>query len=78
MNTRLLIKLVVVLGALLFMVLMGMSNVHEAEFKMTKLGWDFKVDAAIMYFIFFGVGILTGAVLAAGGGKSSSSSSKSK
>ena len=77
MNTRLFLKLVFVLAVLLFMVMMGLSNDHPARFKLAKIGWEFEINAAIMYFIFFGAGVLAGAVIAAGGGKSSSSS-KSK
>ena len=78
MNTRLFLKLIFVLAVLLFMVMMGLSNDHPARFKLAKIGWEFEINAAIMYFIFFGAGVLTGAVIASGSGKSSSSSSKSK
>ncbi len=77
MNTRLFLKLIFVLAVLLFMVMMGLSNDHPARFKLAQVGWEFEVNAAIMYFIFFGAGVLAGAVIAAGGGKPSSSS-KSK
>lgn len=71
MNTRLLIKLFFVLGVLFFMVMMGMSNQDPVRFKF-KI-FDFvsgSIDSAIMYFIFFGVGTLTGGILAAGVGGS--------
>ena len=73
MSTRLWIKLILVLAVLLFMVMMGMSNKDLVQFKLDPLGW--KVDnvrAAIMYYVFFGAGVVTGAILAVGprGGKS--------
>ena len=74
MNTRLVLKLGVVLAALLFMVLMGMSNQQNVKFSLSQLGerFIFTTNAAIMYFIFFGVGLMTGAVIAVGTGKPSS------
>ena len=77
MNARLFMKVLFILAVLLFMVMMGLSNDHPARFKLARVGWDFEVKAAIMYFIFFGAGVLTGALIASGG-KSSSSSPKSK
>ena len=77
MNARLFLKLVVVLAIMLFMVMMGLSNDHPARFKLAKVGWEFEINAALMYFIFFGAGVLAGAVIASGGGKPASSS-KSK
>jgi uncharacterized membrane protein YciS (DUF1049 family) len=75
-NARLFLKLVVVLAIMLFMVMMGLSNDHPARFKLAKVGWEFEINAALMYFIFFGAGVLAGAVIASGGGKSSSSKPK--
>ena len=69
MTTRMWVKLIVVLAVLLFMVLMGMSNGQEATFRL--FGREGSTQAAIMYFIFFGVGVVTGAVVALGPGKSS-------
>ena len=69
MTTRMWVKLIVVLAVLLFMVLMGMSNKQTATFRMFDR--EGTAQAAIMYFIFFGVGVVTGAVLALGPGKSS-------
>jgi uncharacterized membrane protein YciS (DUF1049 family) len=75
-NARLFLKLVVVLAIMLFMVMMGLSNDHPARFKLAKVGWEFEINAALMYFIFFGAGVLAGAMIASGGGKSSSSKPK--
>ena len=60
------------------MVMMGMSNDHPARFKLAQLGWEFEVNAAIMYFIFFAVGAFTGLVLAVGTGGGNSSAPKGK
>jgi len=66
-NTRLWIKVIFVLAVLLFMVMMGMSNKDLVKFKLDPLGLESgPVRSAIMYYIFFGAGIVTGAVLAVG------------
>ena len=65
MNTRLLLKLLFILAVLLFMVMMGVSNDASVEFEV--LGKSFgEMRAAFMYFIFFGAGVLFGAVIAVG------------
>ncbi len=65
MNTRLLLKLLFVLAVLLFMVMMGVSNQDTVTFKL--LGRTFgRMSAAFMYFIFFGAGVIFGAVIATG------------
>ena len=66
MNMRLAAKLIFVLAVLLFMVMMGMSNRHTVAFHLKPFFTDAKATASIMYFVFFGVGIITGAVLAVG------------
>ena len=78
MNTRLLMKFVVVLAVLLFMVMMGMSNSDPVRFKLVPLSYEsVPIKSAFMYFIFFAVGAFTGLVLAAGtGGKSSAPKGK--
>jgi len=71
-TTRLWIKLVVVLAVLLFMVMMGMSNGAKVDFQLKPLGIEWSdVPSAIMYFIFFGAGIVIGAVLVVGPGRAS-------
>lgn len=70
MNTRLVMKLIIILAVMLFMVFMGMSNDDMVTFKLNPLGYSSPgVRAAIMYFIFFGAGVLTGSFLTVGGGK---------
>jgi len=65
MNARMFGKLIIVLVILLFMVMMGMENDSNIEFRLAgkELG---DVRAAIMYFIFLGAGVVLGAVLATG------------
>ena len=71
MSTRLWLKLVFVLAVLLFMVVMGMSNRHTVPFRLNLLGVAVEnVSAALMYYIFFGAGIVTGAVIVLGPWKS--------
>jgi uncharacterized membrane protein YciS (DUF1049 family) len=71
MNTRLVMKLALILAVMLFMVIMGMSNHDAITFKFNLFGYTSpKVTAALMYFIFFSVGVLTGGLLATGGGAS--------
>ena len=72
MTTRMWVKVIVVLAVLLFMVLMGMSNKQTATFRLFDR--EGTAQAAIMYFIFFSVGVVTGAVLALGPVKSSKKS----
>jgi MFS superfamily sulfate permease-like transporter len=79
---RLIVKVIVVLAALLFMVMTGMSNPDQVTFRLTPLGLTSgMIPAALMYFICFAVGVIAGAVLAMGSGSkkaASSSSSKDK
>ncbi len=68
MNTKLLLKTSFVIAVLLLLVIMGMNNKQMVDLSMRPL-WS-KVEtlpAAIMYFAFFAVGVLSGTVLTAGG-----------
>jgi len=58
-------KVIFILAVLLFMVIMGMSNRESVNFELInrQIG---TLPAAILYFIFFGVGLISGAVLAVG------------
>ena len=71
MNAKLLFKTVFLIVILLLLVLMGMNNRSPVSFSMPPLTQKdgIKQPAAIMYFAFFAVGVLTGTVLTAGGGK---------
>lgn len=68
MNTKLLLKTLFLIVVLLFLVLMGMENRQTVEFSMPPfLPQKIKQPAAIMYYVFFAVGVLTGTILTAGG-----------
>jgi len=58
-------RVLFILAVLLFMVIMGMSNRETVNFELVnrEIG---ALPAAILYFIFFGVGLVSGAVLAVG------------
>jgi uncharacterized integral membrane protein len=71
MNAKLLFKTIFMIAILFLLVLMGMYNKQDVALSMPT--WIMpktqKQPAAIMYFAFFGVGVLTGTILTAGGGK---------
>jgi uncharacterized integral membrane protein len=70
MNAKLLLKTIFMIGVLLLLVIMGMNNRQSVELNLPPILPKKQVQAAaIMYFGFFGVGVLTGTVLTAGGGK---------
>jgi uncharacterized integral membrane protein len=70
MNAKLLLKTIFFILILLLLVLMGMNNRGSVDFTlppiMTKV---LKQPAALMYFAFFAVGVLTGTIMTAGVGK---------
>jgi hypothetical protein len=68
MNAKLLLKTVFLIVMLLLLVLIGLNNPVKVSLTLPFLP---KVSqaAAIMYFAFFALGVLTGTVLTAGGGK---------
>ena len=69
MNAKLLFKTIFLIIVLLLLVLMGMHNRSTILFSLPPLIKEsIKQPAAIMYFGFFAVGVLTGTVLTAGGG----------
>ncbi|MDA1273926.1 MAG: hypothetical protein O2960_07730 [Verrucomicrobia bacterium] len=78
MNAKLLFKTIFLIVVLLLLVLMGMHNLKEVTFSLPPIVTAVKSKAAIMYFAFFAVGVLTGTVLTAGGGKQGSRGSSSK
>jgi uncharacterized integral membrane protein len=68
MNAKLILKTVFMIAILLLLVIMGMNNRQEVELSMPPLlPKTQKLPAAIMYFGFFGIGLLTGSILTAGG-----------
>lgn len=78
MNAKLLFKTVFLIIILLLLVLMGMNNRGSVSFALPPiLPKAITKPAAIMYFAFFAVGVLTGTILTAGGGKKGSKPAKS-
>ena len=64
---RLIFKTAFTIALLLLLVIMGMNNRQTVELNMPPLlSKTEKQPAAIMYFAFFAVGLLAGAVLTAG------------
>jgi uncharacterized integral membrane protein len=81
MNSKLMFKTVFLIVILLLLVLMGLHNQASVAFKLPPLlSTSINQPAAIMYFAFFAVGLLTGVVLTAslgkGGGSGGTRSSK--
>ena len=75
MNAKLLFKTVFLIIVLLLLVMMGMNNLSKVSFSLPPLlPQKITQPAALMYFAFFAVGVLTGTVLTAGGGKKGASS----
>lgn len=79
MNAKLLLKTIFLMLVLLLLVVMGMHNRSSVPFQLPPLvRRPVSQPAAIMYFGFFAVGVLTGTVLTAGGGKRGGGSSSGK
>jgi uncharacterized integral membrane protein len=77
MNAKLLLKTVFLVAILLLLVIMGMNNRQAVGLSLPPiLNKSLKLPAAIMYFGFFAVGVLSGTVLTAG--KKGGSGGKSK
>lgn len=75
MIVKLILKTIFLAGVLLLLVIMGMNNRQQVELSMPPiLPKTQKQPAALMYFGFFGIGLLTGTILTGGkrGGKSKS------
>jgi uncharacterized integral membrane protein len=71
MNAKLLFKTIFMVAILSLLVLMGMHNRDKVTLSLPPiLPKEQKQPAAIMYFAFFAVGVLTGTILTAGGGGS--------
>ena len=70
MNPKLLLKTLFFILILLLLVLMGMHNRSAVDFTLPPLVVPVTHQpAAIMYFAFFAIGVLTGTVMTAGTGK---------
>jgi uncharacterized integral membrane protein len=77
MNVKLLLRTIFLVLILLLLVIMGMNNRQTVSLSMPPiLSKVQKMPAAIMYFAFFAVGVLSGTLLTAG--KKGGSSGKSK
>ena len=70
MNPKLFLKTLFLIAILSLLVLMGMNNRQSVELSLPPLvPKTQRLPAALMYFGFFAVGVLTGTVLTAGGKK---------
>lgn len=70
MNAKLLLKTLFVILVLLLLVLMGMHNRGTVDFILPPLiRRSIQQPAALMYFAFFAVGLITGTVMTAGTGR---------
>jgi uncharacterized integral membrane protein len=70
MNAKVILKTIFLIVVLLLLVLMGMHNQTTITFTLPPLlTKTISQPAALMYFGFFAVGVLTGTILTAGGGK---------
>lgn len=79
MNAKLIFKTLFLIAVLLLLVLMGMNNRTTVSLSLPPLiNRTVSAPAAIMYFAFFAVGVLTGTIITAGRGSKSSGSAGSK
>jgi len=68
MNPKLLLKTIFMIAILALLVIMGMHNQQNVSLSMPPLlAKTQSFPAALMYFGFFAIGVLTGTVLTAGG-----------
>lgn len=74
MNAKLLSKIIFIIILLFVLVLIGLNNKQAVSFTLPPIiSKSVQQPAAIMYFAFFAVGVLAGAVLTAGTGKKGAS-----
>jgi uncharacterized integral membrane protein len=77
MNPKLFLKTLFMIAILSLLVLMGMNNRQTVDLALPPLVPKTQhLPAALMYFGFFAVGVLTGTVLTAGGKKGGKSKSE--
>ncbi len=70
MNFKLIFKALLIIAVLALLVIMGMHNRDSVTLNMPNiLPRPQSLPAAMMYFAFFGLGFLVGAVVMSGGGK---------
>jgi hypothetical protein len=79
MNFKLLCKAVLIIAVLALLVMMGMHNPQTAKLVLPPLlPKNLEEPACYMYFGFFGVGFVVGALLMAGGRKGAGKPAKDK
>jgi hypothetical protein len=79
MKAMMFLKIVVVTAAFFVLVLMGLNNSAPVDFNLPPLlKGVVQQPAALMYFGFFAIGLVTGAVLNLGGQKPPAKSPSSK
>jgi uncharacterized integral membrane protein len=79
MNFKLIFKALLIIAVLALLVIMGMYNPQTVKLSMPNiLPREQSMPAALMYFAFFGLGFLVGAVVMSGGGKKSGSGKSNK
>lgn len=79
MNFKLIFKALFIIAVLALLVIMGMYNPKTVSLTMPRiLPHMLSMPAALMYFMFFGVGFVAGAVLMAGGKKGASAAKTNK
>ena len=79
MNAKILLKTLFLILILSLLVLMGMNNRQSVDLSLPPILPKKQTQpAALMYFAFFGVGVLTGTVLTAGVGGKRGGKSKSE
>lgn len=78
MNFKLLFKAILILAVLAVLVIMGMHNPQPASLKLPPMINELTQPSAYMYYLFFGVGFVVGAILMTGGKKGSSKPAKEK
>jgi hypothetical protein len=70
MNIKLILKALFILAVLSLLVIMGLNNRATIDLSMPKIFPQvLRMPAALMFFMFFAVGFIVGAVLMSGGGK---------
>lgn len=79
MNFKLIFKTLFLIAILSLLVIMGMNNRQDVDLKLPPLLPKKQTQpAALMYFSFFGIGVLTGTILTAGGKKGGVSKASAK
>jgi uncharacterized membrane protein YciS (DUF1049 family) len=77
MKAMMFLKLLIVTAIFFLLVLIGLNNRSPVDFKLSPVVAEVvRQPAALMYFGFFAVGLITGAVLCIPGGKPSGKSGK--